>query len=821
MTNERELVNVLTKVFPNDCWEGASELSMSRLSSLSRDDVRNIFSREFRLLKLSSLTCLLNGSCENAHEITLDDDIEVDKYLNDEDFKAYNDSFCISPAELADRIIKIFSKLLEAKKESTSIDRSYLTVNCLNFCFDTLIRLSEKKVFNGSDQTVIKIKLTQLICQCFNSLVQRDGNEMKTHIRRSYSILESSLYEAEITYGLIMCIVTTLGNLCIRKSSQRNENMDMFKLCNHLVLRQMEMLSESDYDLLFMIQKRLLEIMTVLTETPQSNGRRKLKNINYQRHHHSQMDACIFERILIDSFAFVRCFKQLKLILNHLKAKGICCCNGNYQTMSVFMRSSTIAAHFLSFIEDRIVRVMFEKSKICIYCNEKVNAAEFSCNYFALLKSEIRRREGFELYALLNHLGNIQKLMTKEFKVEFIFNVLVPVFEEGKKNYLDDVENNQESRLIACNCLKIIAENSTDGDILERFLTADRINQLRDCSLIPAISLNACIILSNGLKVLNSTTHHELIKSIFFANIHYLINELISIYDQIDMPKCEVESANETVDFEILDQQMVVVKENLTNLDILLLNTIHWDILSELIIKIPGFQDDFIANFSYHKNVLFLIACNALNTLLLKCEEKQSSLPYRKKHCNHLKEMDLSKQLDIHCLVNHPNSIICTSLDLNYERLIRQSFDMFEISQNFSDKLRSEAVGMGCIIYRWRGTADKERFINLTVHRDNFLPDTLSDDFKPTVLRESSYHHQQHWINNFRVGTVFFDSSRSIRDAFIRVLNRLIRPDEEMKAMHQKNLINEITGKFGIKYLSGIARNCFDISFRLSSQNFG
>ena len=80
MTNERELVNVLMKVFPNDYWEGATELSMSRLSSLSRDDVINIFSREFRLLKLGSLRSL-NGSCENAHEISLDDDIEVNEYL--------------------------------------------------------------------------------------------------------------------------------------------------------------------------------------------------------------------------------------------------------------------------------------------------------------------------------------------------------------------------------------------------------------------------------------------------------------------------------------------------------------------------------------------------------------------------------------------------------------------------------------------------------------------------------------------------------------------------------------------------------------------
>ena len=105
-----------------------------------------------------------------------------------------------------------------------------MTINCLNFCLDTLIRLHDKSIFNQDDQTVIKIKLTQLICQYFNSLVQRDGNEMKTHIRRIYSILESSLYEKEITYGLIMCIITTLGNLSIRKSPQRNENIEMLKL---------------------------------------------------------------------------------------------------------------------------------------------------------------------------------------------------------------------------------------------------------------------------------------------------------------------------------------------------------------------------------------------------------------------------------------------------------------------------------------------------------------------------------------------------------------------------------------------------------------
>lgn len=491
------------------------------------------------------------------------------------------------------------------------------------------------------------------------------------------------------------------------------------------------------------------------------------------------------------------------------------------------MRSSTIPSHFLNFIEERIIRVMFEKSKICIYCNEKKNFVELNNYYFTFLKSEINRREGYELYGLLNHLENIQKLMTKEYLMEFIFSVIVPTFEDEKEKYLNDVENHQESRLIAASCLRIITENSNDDDILAQFLSINRIINLRDCTLIPAMSLNACVILSYGM---NNPEKQAAIKSIFFENILYLIHEITSIYNQIGIMSKRVKNKHEDdeeengADFEILDQQMVMIKENLSNLDILLLNTVHWDIMCELMLKYPNIQEEFVTNLknSFSKNILFKIACSALKTLLLKRNIYNVPL---KKICNLTEEMDLSKQLldNDYCLANHPNSIICTSLDLNYEQLIRE-FDLFEISQKFSDKLKNEAneiIGY-CAIYRLqkRSKGDKETFINLSVHRDNFLPESLSDDYKSLSSTTSSYHHPQHWINSFRVGAAFYDSSRSIRDVFVKILNRLIRPDEELKAMHRKNLINEITGKFGIKYLSAIARNCFDISFRLSSHNF-
>lgn len=479
------------------------------------------------------------------------------------------------------------------------------------------------------------------------------------------------------------------------------------------------------------------------------------------------------------------------------------------------MQSSTIPSFFLNFIEDCILRMMFERSTICIYCNDKINSSEFRGNYFTLLKSEINRREGYEMYALLNHFENIQKFMEKDFLVDFIFNVIVPIFEENKKKYLMDVENNQDSRLIASICLKIITENCND-EILLRLLTSERINHIKDCTLIPAMSLNACIILSNGMNLME---HQETIKSLLFANILYLIREINSIYDQIHG------NDKNNAEFEILDQQMVIVKENLTDLDILLLNAVHWSIVNDLIAKIPTIKSELIANIrtSFHKNILFMIAYKALNTILLKRNIYNSNIKIQQKIRND-EEIDLSKQLlTDYQRPNNPISIICIDYDLNYEQLIRKSFDSFEISRKFSDKLRNEVKGeefKSCHLYRLdrqkKQRGDKEMFTNLTIHRDNFLPETFSTEYKPTS-HESSYHHSQYWISTLRVSAAFYDSSRSIRDAFVKILNRFIGPEEELKEMHRKNLIRELTGKFGIKYLSSIARNCFDISFRLSS----
>lgn len=812
-------------MFPNDYWESEEALAISRLSSFSRHKVKEIFSKQFRLTRSD-----LNGSCENAHEILIDEsiDINLEECLNDNEFKAFNTSFYISSAELAAYIIKIFYKFVDADREKASVDRSFLTIKCLNFCLDTLTRLNEKCIFNKCDQTVIKIKIAQLICQCFNSLTQHDDNVIKIHLKRVYNILDSGIIEMEITYGLIMCIITTLGSLCLRNSQKRNENLKMLKLCDHLVLKQMEILSDSEF--LLMIQKRLMEIISVLRkiQKPQNVARkRKMRKYHVINcHHHSHMDACVFERILLESIAFVKCFKQLVLLINILKAKGICCCNGNFKTISFFMRSTTIAPQFLRFIEEKIIRVMFERNKICIYCNEKLNSIEFCTSYFTLLKNELTRREGYELYALLNHLNNIQKCMTKEFLMDFMAAVIVPSFDENKINFFKDVENNAQEKLIASNALRIICEHSSEKEILCKFLTADRIDHFRDLTLIPSMSMNACMILCNGIKLLNDQNLISQIKAIFFANSLYLTHELIGLYEEADLPKEIVSKEqqenknNENVDFVILDQQAVIVKEELSNLDILLLNMNHWNIFSDLMCNISSFQSEFMANIynNFHKNILFVIACNALQILLLKKEANLTKISSQAK-INEIKnetaEINLSKQIfDYALIVNRPISIICETYDLDYEQQMRD-FEMFENGQKFSDKLNEESM---CVIYRPR--QNKVVFINLTTHRDNFLPESLYDGYRQSL--PDSYQH--HWVNSFRVGAAIFDSSKSIREAFSRILNRFLRSDDDFNAMNRAQLIKEITGKFGIKYLSVIARNCFDISFQLSStsslQNF-
>jgi hypothetical protein len=319
----------------------------------------------------------------------------------------------------------------------------------------------------------------------------------------------------------------------------------------------------------------------------------------------------------------------------------------------------------------------------------------------------------------------------------------------------------------------------------------------------------------DNIKVLGSNEEQregmvKTINNILFSNALYLIRELMEIYGQIDLPKDVLKlDKSEASDFEILDEKTVAVKEALSDMDVLLLNTIHWNILCDLVTNDVDFQQDFVANIynNFSGNILFTIAYNALNSILLKKELNVSrittsivskspkhDLPATFERCNFLTPILISTQNE------------------NFTKIIERCYHLHEISQSFVDKLRDENEEFA-LVYR---RCDKKTKFRTLVHRDVFLNDNVNENSTRSqqILNDDDqffFHHS--WLNQFVVG-IF--EGKCIRDRFVQIINRFVRTEDELKAIHRVNIIKEITGRCGIKYLSSIARNCFDICWRLS-----
>lgn len=823
---------VLTKIFPTESWE--SEPVQSHLEPITRADAKRLYKKLWLLdprKDTEKETALVRRNSNFVIPDSNGDDAKSCEEYFTADFNNRQTTMQLSASQLAQRVIDILKKLVEIENASVlgQTDQHSVTMCCLNFGLDTLSHLHEQFVFNEADQTVIKMNVLELTFLCFNNLVNRDGKSIEKVFKKLFHLLEISDSD-ELTCGLILNILTILNNLCVKKSIQKTENLSMFVLCNHLIVRRMQMIS-CHKDLLHCVQLCLVKIISNveiahelrICDTKKTKRRKKKE---FLAHHDSLSDVCIFEKLLIESsFPLIKSFANLKTILAHLCAKGICCCNGNIETIRIFMKPSTIPKKMLDLIEEKIIKPMFEKSKICIFCNDKINSDVFKSEYFRLLRSELDRRQGWELHALLSHLNNIQKLISGEFLHAFLFEVIVPKFEEEKIKYMISAEENFECKLIIISCLNILNGSIKEESSITRFFTASMIQHLKDCSLIPAMATNACQLLKlaiDNIKIIGNNEDQrknlaKVIKNILFSNVLYLTHELMEIYGQIDIPistrrdviQKPLEKSGE--DFEIVEEQIVAVKEPLSDLDMLLLNTIHWNILCDLIAKDPAFQLDFVANIynNFHGNILFTIAYNALNSILLKKELKALQLHVITPQPRMSSE-DLPKIFE-RCEALTP--VVISVYDESYEKTIARSYQLCQISQSFFDKLRrSEECSS---IYRVPRAKDSN--FRSFVHKNIFLPDNVCGDpeRKQQIVEEHLYSYQN-WLNQIWIG-IF--EGKTLRDRIIKVVNKFVRVEEEIKAIHRVNTIREITGKRGIKYLSSIARNCFDICWRLSASD--
>lgn len=838
MTNERELATVLAKIFPTECWE--ADVNISYLTMLTREDTKRLYKRLWVLdptkqlddckvlAKAKRISIVLTSECEENV------DSNFDQYMSEE-FNRRNETKRLSSSELAHNVITVLQKLVEVENASVlgQTDQNSVTMCCLNFSLDTLGFLHQQKVFSENDQTVIKMKLMELTILCFNNLVNRDGKAIEPVFKKLFHLLEVS-ENPEVTCGLVLNILTILCNLCVKTSVQKTQNLNIFTLCNHLILMQLENLS-NDKELLHIVHKMLIRIIKNIKTEHQTRmcdkkkPKRQSKELQRSCHHDSSRDSCVFERLLIDSFAFIKSFRKLKLILDYFSANGICCCNGNVETIRIFMRPTTVSYQFLKVLHRKVIEPMFDRMHLCVHCNDKLTSDCFKEEYFLLIRSELERRQGWELHTLLHHLKAVQKKYSKGFLHKFVFDVIVPIFETQKVKFFNDPEENSEAKIITTNCLTILNESMREESIVVQFFSIKMIHYIRDCSLNPAMATHSCQLIKHAIdniKLLGSDENQrdniaKFINNILFSNVLYLIRELMEIYGQMNLPKdvplMTVQDSSDKLaeegDFEILDEKTVAVKEALTDMDVLLLSTIHWNILCDLITKDPAFQHDFVANIynNFSGNILFTIAYNALNSILLKKELKTFQLSVISERGGMISE-ELPALFE-RCEFLQP--VLVTSFVQNYQKVIKDASLTYEITKSFLDALKKTKQEDSSLIYRLR--RDNATKFHVPVPKEVFLTDNVSDDPRRKKLiandAEENFFFYHNWLNQIWIG-IF--EGKAIRDRFLKIVNKFARGEEELKAIHRANIIREITSRYGIKYLSSIARNCFDICWRLS-----
>lgn len=761
-----------------------------------------------------------------------DNSREHEKYQTDE-FKEFN-AQKITSAEVAERIIKILCKLVEAEKDWTSqINDWSSTMVCLKFTFDTLPSLYEQTLFNQSDQTVITKKLMFLMFLCINNLMRCANISVDKFIFPLFELLNTA-QDHDIACGLIICLLNCYGMMCTEKSTYRLEVYKELKKNNQLILQRIKSISHYNQTLLQFLQKNLMNNIKAIKRVQQNDDRinkvaRKTRERNAAHHYTGSMHCDIFERLLIDSMSHVRNFKCLISALRYFKSNEICCCNRDLETIKIFLKSSTIPSALLKFLEKKVFRVMFNTRVTCMSCSEKLESESFRTEYFGAILGEINRRDGYELHCLFQHFIALIKHMRDTFLQDFVSTVIVPTFFKEKLKFDTDADD-LNAKIICSLCLQILHESSKNYGVANiLLLTPNMINHLRDCTLVPVLSINSCVTFRHILDYLISNDDWEnmnKIKTIIFSNIHYLITELLNIYDQLSLSKISFHKDNDGVpiaadgccEFEILDERIVMIKENLSNLDVLFLSSVHWNILCDLIVKHHSFKSDFLANIcnNFNEDILFSIGYHAINTILLKRDitlgsDRNTAISEQGTMCHN---NEFSQQ-NVFTRCDYLTPILYSQYDINYEFIISRSYKLFEICQNFIDKLQSESP---CMIYSIARDKDV-RFKIACIHRDNFFPECLIKTVpydRPNIDNGKEIYAYQHWFHQFKELSIGVFEHANLKDTITKIVNRFFHPEDELREMHRLAMIREMTSKLGVKYLCSIAKSCFEICLRVA-----
>lgn len=817
---------MLTNIFPTGKWEVNP---MGTLQLITRKEVLTIYKSLWLLHpkkkphSIKRVTKKTTQIEEAASEIEDNVSFIAENYEEfiTEEFNNRNITMRLTSGEMSFRVLKILYDLLQNENVGalSNTDQASVTAHTLEFCLDTLERLNTETIFNDDDQNVLKIKVIEVMFMCLNNLVDLDGKEMLPVFKKLFSIFETG--NAEVSCAMVLAILTILSNLCVKNSKQKAEILKTFELCSHSVLKVMAMIVSSDPDLFFKIQKLLMNAIDNIKMANEKKNVKKNKQVvnSLRNHHNSVKEICIFERMLLDSLPIGNGCLVNNAVIEYFRKNGICCCNSTIETIGIFLSSREKKSRCMSFIRNKIFQTMFGNT-ICLICEEKQQSLIFEERYIQLIVDEVRKCKSSQLNSLLYHLCRLCEIFPYQYLIRIQNDVILPIFKHAKRKLLENPENpteNYDAKTVLTYCLNIFATSMRDTMMVTSFFTVENILHLKDCSMIPVVCRTVCQLIKVSIEneKLLSEELSQMIKQILFSNISYLIDELRCLYGQIHLTKnisaiTEFNLDDTENEFEILDEATVTVKENLTNSNILLLNSLYWNMISDLIAEYKPFQEDFVENIynNFNDNVLFTIVYNCLNSILLTNEiTSESDTP------RNSKSPDPTLNYEEVTLVNsfrdnkYHSSVLIDCYDLNYDNVLELIYKFHEKNSSFVKILQSEDETTRCLVFRIN-RGKYSNFLNL-VHRDNFQSDLQID--LSDIAQDPIENLYRKIVNNFNIDRKF------IGEKFTDLFNKFVTQKEDYdNSLNRQLTIQEITNPVCIEYLSIIARNCFDVLWKIS-----
>ena len=814
---------MLTNIFPTGKWEVNP---MGTLQLITRKEVLAIYKSLWLLhpnKKPHSIKRILKKADQiEAATSELEDNntfiAENYEEFVTEEFKNRNITMRLTSGEMSFRVLKILHDLLQNENVGalSNTDQASVTAHTLEFCLETLERLNTETIFNDDDQNVLKVKVVEVMFMCLNNLVDLDGKEMLPVFKKLFSIFETG--NAEVSCAMVLAILTILSNLCVKNSKQKAEILKTFELCSHSVLKVMAMIVSSDPDLFFKIQKLLMNAIDNIKMANEKKNVKKNKQVvnSLRNHHNSVKEICIFERMLLDSLPIGNGFHVNNTVIEYFRKNGICCCNSTIETIGIFLSSREKKSRCMSFIRNKIFQTMFGNT-ICLICEEKQQSLIFEERYIQLIVDEVRKSKSSQLNSLLYHLCRLCEIFPYQYLIRVQNDVILPIFKHAKRKLLENPTENYDAKTVLTYCLNIFATSMRDTKMVASFFTEENILHLKDCSMIPVVCRTVCQLIKIAIEneKLLSEELSQMIKQILFSNISYLIDELRCLYSQIHLKKTisaitEFNLDDTENEFEILDEATVTVKENLTNNNILLLNSLYWNMISDLIAEYKPFQEDFVQNIynNFNDNVLFTIVFNCLNSILLTNEITSESETLR-----NLKSAEPTLNYEEVTILNsfrdnkYHSSVLIDSYDLNYDNVLELIYKFHEKNSSFVKILQSEEKATLCPVFRIN-RGKYSNFLKL-VHRDNFQSDLQID--LSDIAQDPIENLYQKIVNNFNIDRKF------IGEKFTDLFNKFVKQKEDYNnSLNRQLTIQEITNPVCIEYLSIIARNCFDVLWKIS-----